>query len=255
MKLRMGGFTIPFLKRMKQYFEYVAKVTRTASTVPLSMTIRSWAIYWLIECPKGVLIFILFWCSLVEHEFDKNIPFLKKQSTSSSAGDSSKTRGHHAKSKKMEKGKQPASSTSKPNTTQSLPSLPSSTSSTDTPSSTSNDPHPTVQVTALNFLKEDGSSILIWKGVSPVDRDRFQMYRMKWSLLMCHKLGDLSATPAIYYTNSRRYAIAWGAYRIPPASWQKETINGAIVFEAELLPLLNNISTANLPNTSEVQQV
>jgi len=56
MKLRKGGFTIPFLGRMRRHFEYVAKVTGTVSTVPLSMSIRSWAIYWLVECPKGKLI-------------------------------------------------------------------------------------------------------------------------------------------------------------------------------------------------------
>jgi len=72
---------------------------------------------------------------------------------------------------------------------------------------------------------------------------------------MRHASGDLSAAPAMYYSNSRRYAIAWGAYRIPPVSWEKEAINGALIFEAKLLPLPNNISTANLLNTAEVQQV
>ena len=80
------------------------------------------------------------------------------------------------------------------------------------------------------------------------------MNGMRWNLGMRHSSGDLSAAPAIYYSNSRRYAIAWGAYRMPPVSWEKETINGALIFEAKLLPLPNNISTANL-DTAEAQQV
>ena len=53
--LRKGGFTIPFLKKAQRHFENVAKQTGTPQALPLSLSVYSWALYWLVECVKGMI--------------------------------------------------------------------------------------------------------------------------------------------------------------------------------------------------------
>ena len=71
---------------------------------------------------------------------------------------------------------------------------------------------------------------------------------MKWDRHLRSKGDDLSVAPAIYYTNSARNALAWGGYRINPIGWEQESLDGAIIFEADLQPA--SLNEVRLPNTS-----
>ena len=66
-------------------------------------------------------------------------------------------------------------------------------------------------------------------------------------------MGDLSAAPAIYYTTSKSYALAWGTYKIPPIGWQKDNIDGVIIFEAKLTS--TNLSKVQLEDSDQMQNV
>jgi hypothetical protein len=54
-RLRDGGFTIPFIKDMQNYFKYVSTITQTDENIPLSMTAKEWAFAILIEQMNGII--------------------------------------------------------------------------------------------------------------------------------------------------------------------------------------------------------
>lgn len=65
----------------------------------------------------------------------------------------------------------------------------------------------------------------------------------------------MSTTQAIYYSDSRLYALVWGAYRIPPSEWQTSLWQGAVIFEASLKLTSQNLDEIYLPNSHGVQAV
>ena len=139
---------------------------------------------------------------MLEHLLDSSVPFATKQSlltTSSYRSSSSST---------SSTGKEPASSS-----TSAAPTPSFSSSKT---SQTSN--FPRYRVKASILLKNDSSNEdgLIWKGVGSHDLQVWQTSGMKWNRHLRSRADDLSAAPAIYYTNNARYALAWGGYRINP---------------------------------------
>jgi hypothetical protein len=85
------------------------------------------------------------------------------------------------------------------------------------------------------------------------DLQVWQTGDMKWNRPLRSRGGDLSVAPAIYYTDNPRYALAWGGYRINPIRWEQKSLDGAIIFEADLQP--TQLTQVRLPNTSAVQDV
>ena len=54
-RLRDGGFTIPFIKGMQNYFKYVSTITQTDENIPLSMTAKDCALAILINQMNGII--------------------------------------------------------------------------------------------------------------------------------------------------------------------------------------------------------
>ena len=102
-------------------------------------------------------------------------------------------------------------------------------------SATNNSENTEVDITITDFLREtEAEGETIWKGVSQQDLAYWRSWRRGWRLALRNRGGDLSITPAIYYSNSRKCGLAWGCYRIPPFGWHETGFQGAIVFQAEL---------------------
>ena len=59
-RLRDGGFTIPFIKGMQNYFKFVSTMTQTDENIPLSMTAKDWALAILIEQMNGINFALVF---------------------------------------------------------------------------------------------------------------------------------------------------------------------------------------------------
>ena len=100
---------------------------------------------------------------------------------------------------------------------------------------------------------DDSSSSRVWKGISATDLSLFQAMGNRWDRTMrCHG-GDLSVAPANYYSASRRYALAWAAYRLEHQGWGNRKLNGVILLESELGPTtLSKIMLLNNRNTQRV---
>jgi len=137
-------------------------------------------------------------------------------------------------------------------------SVTSSTSSTQSSSSNSgNKPtFTTINQTKAQYLEneemDDSNKKLIWKGVGDYYVNLFQQ-RGRWEREFARVSGDLSTGTAIYYTSSKRYALAYGAYKLSPVTWQKNTIAGARIFEAVLTD--TKLSIVHLDNSDDIQVV
>jgi hypothetical protein len=134
-----------------------------------------------------------------------------------------------------------------------------STSSKSTSSSSSkqaapiSSKYPEVHVKLEEYLKAvDRDQEMIWKGAMSQDLDSFHRTG-GWYREIRRRGGDLSVAAAIYYADDQRYALAWGAYRIRPPSWQNGSLAGAIIFEAKLIP--TQLSRIDLVDSDEVQSV
>jgi len=96
---------------------------------------------------------------------------------------------------------------------------------------------------------------IVWKGASRACLQSFQRIG-RFVRSLSRRGGDLSVAPAVYYTDTREYAVAWGAYRLPPSGWFKSTFENAIVFEAVLTLAPHNVIRVDLPlDDEQVQQV
>jgi hypothetical protein len=135
------------------------------------------------------------------------------------------------------------------------------TSSSSTMESSSSNPgnkptFTTVNETKAQFLEneemDDSNKTLIWKGVGDYYMNLFQQ-RGRWEREFARVSGDLSTGTAIYYTSSKRYALAYGAYKLTPVTWQKNTIAGAHIFEAVLTDA--NLSIVHLDHSDDVHVV
>lgn len=98
----------------------------------------------------------------------------------------------------------------------------------------------------------DSDKKLIWKGVGDYYVNLFQQ-RGRWERDFSRVASDLSTGRAIYYTSSKRYALAYGAYKLTPVTWQKNTIAGARIFEAVLTD--TNLSIVDLDHSDDIQEV
>lgn len=65
--------------------------------------------------------------------------------------------------------------------------------------------------------------------------------------------GDLSVAPANYYSDSRRHALAWAAYRRAHQDWGNRNLDGAVILESELGS--TTLSNIVLPNDGDTQSV
>ena len=262
--LRAGGFTMPWIRRMEHHFGNVAKTTGCPSSLPLHYSVFSWAKYWLIDCIKGTRDFPVLFSfyssfylspNLSDDTTDSSIPF-NAPIEHSEISDHSKARKSSRPSKSRKWGSNAPSSTSKGRSPSS-----NTTSSSSSSSSTPTNPLPgipskgKITVGAMDFLADDKvEGEIIWKGASTADLNLFQGLGGKWDRELHRRCsGDLSVAPAIYYSNNRRYALAWGGYKIPPTGWQKNTLQGAVVFEAVLKP--TTLKRVDLQNTTETQSV
>ena len=109
---------------------------------------------------------------------------------------------------------------------------------------------------AAQFLTppdDDLSSRRVWKGISETDLSVFQLLGNRWDRGLRRRGGDLSVAPANYYSNSRRYALAWAAYRLDHRSWANRNLDGVIILESELG--CTDLSKLVLPNNPDVQRV
>ncbi len=156
------------------------------------------------------------------------------------------------------KGKQKRSKPSKPpSRSESSKGISSSQSSSKNTSRSSSSSSRAVQSeSATQFLAphdDDSSSNRVWKGISTTDISLFQAMGNQWDRTMRRRGGDLSVAPANYYSASRRYALAWAAYRLGHQGWGNRNLNGAILLESELGP--TTLSKIVLPNNHNTQRV
>ena len=105
----------------------------------------------------------------------------------------------------------------------------------------------------LTLRDDDLSSRRVWKGISETDLSAFQLLGNRWDRGLRRRGGDLSVSPANYYTSSRRYALTWAAYRLDHQSWGNRNLNGAIILESQLEPI--TLSKIELPNNRDTQSV
>jgi hypothetical protein len=113
----------------------------------------------------------------------------------------------------------------------------------------------TVTLNTIHFLKNNNEKDgIIWKGASMADISLFHSLGGEWDREIHERHGgDLSVAPSIYYSNKKRYALAWAAYKIPPTRWQSNVLNGSIIFEAQLDP--TTLDQIDLPDSEETQMV
>lgn len=153
------------------------------------------------------------------------------------------------------KGRGPKDSSKGKQTAKDTPSTSSgsTSSSSSNPTGPISSKHPEVHVKLERYLKAvDGDEEIILKGATIQDLNSFHRTG-GWYREIRRRGGDLSVAAAIYYTDDQRYALAWGAYRIRPFSWVNESLTGAIIFEAKLIP--TQLSRLDLVDSDEVQDV
>ena len=154
------------------------------------------------------------------------------------------------KQKQSKSAKQPSKSESSKNVSS------SESSSKNTSRSSSSSSRAVQSESATQFLAlhdGDSSSNRVWKGISATDLSLFQAMGNRWDRTMRRRGGDLSVSPANYYTSSRRYALTWAAYRLDHQSWGNRNLNGAIILESQLEPI--TLSKIELPNNRDTQSV
>lgn len=241
---------------MKAHFNNVAKSTETPLSIPLQLTVREWALYWLIDCYPRKYPYIHTPYIYADDRvaiFAK--PDKKSEDTMRQHEHDRSLRESKPRQKPRKKGQGQKDSSKDKQTAQDT--TPTSSKSTSSSSSNPVDPtsskYPEVHVKVKQYLKAvDSDQEIIWKGATSQDLDSFHRTG-GWYREIRRRGGDLSVAAAIYYTDDQRYALAWGAYRIRPPSWQNGSLAGAIIFEAKLIP--TQLSRLDLVDSDEVQYV